>query len=114
LSEEKKKSLIKKTDATIEAFKTERLRWVLGISQVGPKIEAKKYRDITGTIMKDEMARQMIIGEIKERGPLTIKELSEATKIPPKQILRHILALRKQGIISEAGEKEDEYLYKVK
>ncbi len=114
MSEEKKKSLIKKTDATIEAFKTERLRWVLGISQVGPKIGGKKYHDITDAIMKDEMARQMIIGEIKERGPLTIKKLSEATKIPPKQILRHILALRKQGIISEAGEKEDEYLYEVK
>ena len=114
MSEKKKKSLMKKTDATIEAFKTERLRWVLGISQTGPKIEEKKYREIAETTMKDEMDRQMIIGEIKERGPLTIKELSEATKIPPKQILRHILALRKQGIVSEAGEKEDGYLYRVK
>lgn len=114
MSEEKKKKLVKKTDATIEAFKTERLRWVLGISQVGPKIDVKRYRAVTRNIMEDEMDRQMIISEIKERGSLTIKELSKATKISPKQILRHILALRKQGVISEAGEKEDEYLYKVK
>ena len=109
----KKKKLLKKTDAAIEAFKTERLRWVLGISQVGPKIDEKKYRKVTGKIMKDELERQMIIGEIKEKGPLTIKELSEATKISPKEILRHIIALRKAGTVSEAGEKEDGYLYKV-
>jgi DNA-binding transcriptional ArsR family regulator len=108
-----KKKLLKKTDAAIEAFKTERLRWVLGISQVGPKIDEKRYREVRGKIMKDELERQMIIGEIKERGPLTIKELSEATKISPKEILRHIIALRKAGAVSEAGEKEDGYLYKV-
>jgi len=114
LSERKKEKLAKKTDAAIEAFKAERLRWVMGISQVGPKIDEKRYRAVTGNIMKDEMQRQMIIGEIKERGSLTIKELSEATKIAPKEILRHIIALRKAGVISEAGEKEDGYLYKVK
>jgi len=85
-----------------------------GYHKLVQKSKKKKYREIAETTMKDEMDRQMIIGEIKERGPLTIKELSEATKIPPKQILRHILALRKQGIVSEAGEKEDWYLYKVK
>ena len=108
-----RKKLAKRTDAAIEAFKTERLRWVMGISQVGPKIDEKRYRSVTRNIMDDEIERQMIIGEIKERGPLTIKELSEATKISPKEILRHIIALRKIGVISEAGEKEGGYLYKV-
>jgi len=55
----------------------------------------------------------MIIGEIKEKGPQTIKELAEATKISPKEVLRHIIALKKIGVVSEAGEKEDAYLYKV-
>ncbi|MFB0501579.1 MAG: ArsR family transcriptional regulator [Candidatus Bathyarchaeia archaeon] len=108
----KRKELLKKTDATIEAFKTERLRWTLGISQMGVKVDEQKYRALTGKVMKDEVDRQMIIGDIKRRGPLTISELSEATKISPKEILRHIIALRKTGAISEAGEKKDEYLYK--
>jgi len=108
----KRKELLKRTDATIEAFKTERLRWTLGISQMGVKIDEQKYRAVTGNIMKDEVERQMILGEIKKRGPLTISELSQATKISTKEILRHIIALRKTGAISEAGEKEDEYLYK--
>jgi biotin operon repressor len=108
-----KKKLAKKTDAAIEAFKTERLRWVLGISQVGPKVDEQKYKAASSKIMKDELERQMIIGEIKEKGPQTIREISDATKISPKEVLRHIIALRKIGTVSEAGEKEDGYLYKV-
>jgi len=110
---EQKEKLVKKTDAAIEAFKTERLRWVLGISQVGPKVDEQKYRAVSKNIMKDEMERQMIINEIKKKGSQTIKELSEATKINPKEVLRHIIALRKIGALSEAGEKEDGYLYKL-
>lgn len=109
----KEKRLLKRTDAAIEAFKTERLRWVLGISQVGIKIDEAKYHTVTEKIMGDEIERQMILNEIRERGPLTIKELSETTDINPKEILRHIMALRKIGAISEAGEKEDGYLYRI-
>jgi len=111
LSEPRK--LIKKTDATIEALKTQRLRWVMGISQVGVKIDEKRYHEAVDNIMKDEIERQMIIGAVKERGPLTIKELSEATDIPSNRVLRHIIALRKAGTVSEVGEKEHGYLYAV-
>lgn len=107
------RKLIKKTDAAIEAFKTQRLRWVLGISQVGVKIDEDRYREVVDSIMRDEIERQMIIGAIKERGPLTIKELSEVTGIVPNQVLRHMIALRKAGTVSEVGEKEGGYLYTV-
>ena len=108
-----KNKLAKKTDAAIEAFRTERLRWVLGISQVGPNVDEQKYKAVSSKIMKDEIERQMIIGEMKEKGPQTIKDLAEATKIGPREVLRHIIALRKTGAISEAGEKDNGYLYKV-
>lgn len=104
---------LKKIVAAIEAYKTERLRWVLGQSQVGPKIDEERYHTLTEKIMRDEIERQMILQEIRERGPLTIKELSEATDMSPKEILRHIIALRKNGMLSEAGEKEDGYLYRI-
>ena len=109
----KRKKLSKRTDAAIEALKTQRLRWVMGISQVGVKIDEERYHAVVDNIMKDEIERQMIIGAIKEKGPMTIKELSEATDIPPDRILRHIIALRKAGTVSEAGEKEHGYLYAV-
>ena len=109
----KQKKLAKKTDAAIEAFKTERLRWVLGQPRIGLKIDEGKYRVVADKIMDDEIKRQMILNELRERGPLTINELSEATDISPKETLQHIIALRKNGTISEAGEKEDGYLYKI-
>jgi len=107
--------LKKTTDAAIEALKMQRLRWVMGISQVDTKlkINEERYRALVGTVMTDEIERQMMINAIKERGPLTIKEISEATNIPPSRILRHIIALRKAGTISEVGEKEHGYLYAV-
>jgi len=107
------KKMVKKTDAAIEAFKTQRVRWVMGISQTGLKIEEERYRAAADNIMKDEIERQMIIGAIKERGPLTISELSEATGVAPDKILRHMIALRKIGVVSEVGEKEHQYLYTV-
>ena len=109
----KPKKLSKRTDAAIEALKTQRLRWVMGISQVGVKIDEDRYHAVVDNIMQDEIERQMIIGAIKERGPMTIKELSETTDISPDRILRHIIALRKAGTISEVGEKEHGYLYAV-
>lgn len=109
----KRKKLSKRTDAAIEALKTQRLRWVMGISQVGVKIDEERYHAVVDNIMKDEIERQMIIGAIKEKGPMTIKELSETTDIAPDRILRHIIALRKTGIVSEVGEKEHGYLYAV-
>jgi len=107
--------LKKTTDAAIEALKTQRLRWVMGISQVETKlkINEEKYRAVVDNVMTDEIERQMMIDAIKQKGPLTIKEISEATGIPPSRILRHIIALRKAGTISEVGEKEHGYLYAV-
>lgn len=110
---EKLRRLSKRTDAAIEALKTQRLRWVMGASQVGIKIDEERYHAVVEKIMKDEIERQMIISAIRERGPLTIKELSETTDIPSSRILWHIIALRKAGTISEVGEKEHGYLYTV-
>jgi DNA-binding transcriptional ArsR family regulator len=110
---EKLKKLSRRTDAAIGALKTQRLRWVMGISQVGVKIDEERYRTVVDNVMKDEIERQMMVNAIKEKGPLTIKEISEATDIPPSRILRHIIALRKAGAISEVGEKEHGYLYAV-
>jgi len=100
-------------EAAIEAYKRQRLRWIFGVSQTEAKLDEEKYRAAVDTVMKDEIERQMIIRAIKQRGPLTIREISDAITISPDRILRHIIALRKTGVVSEAGEKEDGYLYAV-
>ncbi len=103
----------KKLDAAIEAFKSERLRWLMGLSVVGAKAsETERYNKLAEDTMVDEMRRQMLLVELRQKGPLTMKELSESTGLGRKELLDHMLALRKRGQVTEVGEKENEYVYK--
>ncbi len=103
--------LMRKMDASIEALKSQRLRWVLGISQVGIKIDEARYKAVVDSIMHDEIERYMMILAMKEKGPLTVKEMSQITKLTPTQVMRHIIALRASGMIKEVGEREHQYTY---
>ncbi|MEM3041854.1 MAG: hypothetical protein QXG97_07530 [Nitrososphaerota archaeon] len=109
----KRESLIRKTNATIEAFKSQRLRWVTGRSQTKIEIDEKRYEQVVDSIMEQEIERHMIIGAIREKGPLTVEELSQLTALPPNRIVQHIIALRKNGVIAEAGERNRQYLYQL-
>jgi len=103
----------KKTEATIEAFKSQRLRWVVGRSQIKVEIEEDKYRRTVDSIMQVETERHMITRALKEKGPLTAEELARLTGLQPNKIVQHLIALRRDGAIGEAGEKNGQYLYKV-
>lgn len=108
-----RENLIRKTNAAIEAFKSQRLRWVTGRSQIKVEIDEERYRQVVDSIMQDEIERYMIIGAIKEKGPLTVEELLQLTGLQPSRIMQHIIALRRNGIINEAGEKNRQYLYQL-
>ena len=108
-----KETLVRKTNAAIEAFKSQRLRWVTGRSQIKVEIDEGRYRKIVDSIMRDEIERHMITGAIKEKGPLTVEELSHLTSLQPVRVIQHIIALRRNGLISEAGEKNRQYLYQL-
>jgi len=103
----------RKLDAAIEAFKSERLRWIMGLSVVGAKAsETERYNQIAQDVLIGEMRREMLLVELRNSGPLTMKELSESTGLGRKELLDHMLALRKRGAVTEVGEKENEYVYK--
>lgn len=108
-----REKLIRKTNAAIDAFKSQRLRWVTGRSQIKVEIDEERYRQVVDSIMQDEIERHMIIGAIKEKGPLTVEELSQLTSLQLSRIMQHIIALRRNGIINEAGEKNRQYLYQL-
>ena len=108
-----KESLKRRTDAAIEAYKSPRVRWVMARSQVKLEIDEKRYRQAVDQIIHDEIERQMITGAIKEKGPLTIGEISQYTDLEPSTIMQHIIVLRKKGTVSEEGEKDRQYLYKL-
>lgn len=108
-----KESLVRRTNAAIEAFKSPRVRWVTGRSQIKVEIDEKKYKQMVDSIVEDEIERHMIMGDIKEKGPLTVEEISQSTGLEPSRIMQHIIALRKRGAIGEAGEKNRQYLYQL-
>ena len=108
---EKRERLKRKTDAAIDAFKSQRLRWVTGRSQIKVEIEEAKYKQTVDLIMQDELERHMITGALKEKGSLTVEEIAQLTGLHSSRIVQHIIALRKNGLVSEVGEKDRQYLY---
>ena len=105
--------LKRRTDATVEAYKSPRVRWVTARSRVKVEIDENRYQQVVDQIIHDEIEREMIKGAVKERGPLTIGEISQLTGLEASNIMQHIIVLRKKGIVSETGEKERQYLYKL-
>jgi len=103
----------KKTDAMIDAFKAQRLRWVVGRSQIKVEIEEEKYRRTVDSIMSAEVERHMITRALRENGPLTTGELAKLTALRPSTIVQHLVTLRKDGKVGEAGQKDDQYTYKL-
>jgi len=108
-----KKSLVRKTNAAIDALKSQRLRWVMGRSQIKVEIDEERYRRVVDSIMQEEIERHMITGALKEKGPLTVEELSQLTGLKSSNIVQHLIALRRNGVINEVGEKNRQYLYQV-
>jgi DNA-binding transcriptional ArsR family regulator len=77
------------------------------------EIEEQKYRQTVDLIMQVEIERHMITLALKEKGPLTPEELSQITGLQPNKTMQHLIALRRDGIVSEAGEKNNQYLYQL-
>jgi DNA-binding transcriptional ArsR family regulator len=108
-----KEILKRRTDASIEAFKSFRLRWVTGRSKVKMEIDEQKYQKILDSIMKDEIERHMITGALREKGPMTVGELAQLIDLQPNLVVQHLMALRRNGAITEVGERNRQYLYKL-
>jgi F420-non-reducing hydrogenase iron-sulfur subunit len=100
-------------EAVIDAFRAQRLRWVVGRSQLKVEIEEDKYRRTVDSIMQTEIERHMITLALKDKGALTTGELAQATGLKPSKVMQHLIALRKIGTISEVGEKNDQFLYQL-
>jgi DNA-binding transcriptional ArsR family regulator len=86
---------------------------VTGRSKVKMEIDEQKYQKILDSIMKDEIERHMITGALRERGPMTVGELAQLTDLQPNLLVQHLMALRRNGAITEVGEKNRQYLYKL-
>lgn len=55
--------------------------------------------------------RSLIIQEIRNRGPLTVEELSEITGMEKSRLLMQLIAMRQFGKVTIAGERNDQFIY---
>jgi DNA-binding transcriptional ArsR family regulator len=55
----------------------------------------------------------MILGALKGKGPLTTEEIAHLTDLQPRKIVQHLITLRRDGKVNEAGEKDSQYLYQL-
>jgi len=101
---------LKRLDAMIQSLSDERLRWLMGRGKSlvdQGKITIKEYKTIMKDILQTEMERKMIINELRP-DPLTVSEISSRIELPPKQVLKHLIALRRRSIVAITGERKGE------
>jgi len=72
-----------------------------------PRIDPKKTKEM----QERTKERNLIIQEIKSRGPLTIEELSKTVKIEKSRLLRHLITMSQFGKVQTVGERDDQFVY---
>jgi len=72
-----------------------------------PRVAPEKAKEM----QERTKERNLILGQIKTQGPLTLDELSKATGIEREKLFRHIVAMRQFGKIAIAGERDDQLVY---
>lgn len=55
--------------------------------------------------------RSLVVKEIKNKGPLTVEELSNAIGMEKSELLKHLIAMRQFGKVSIVGERDNQFVY---
>jgi hypothetical protein len=76
----------------------------------------QQYRDTVKQVqmlLKEQQAVRKALGQAMQAGPRTVPQLAEVTEIPAHEILWHIAAMKKYGLVVEHGldEADAYYLY---
>ncbi len=107
--------------AGLEAFARFRLKIALekgpnlvsGTNVYGEKLDPDVYEEIMSTYLDSELERGTILVLIRELGAMTTKDLAEKTNIPQNRILQHLLRMKRDELLTLAGESHGYILYDV-
>ena len=107
--------------AGLEAFARFRLKITLekgpnlvsGTNVYGEKLDPEVYQIMMDTYLDNELERGTILILIRELGALTAHDLAERTSIPQDRILRHLLRMKRDELLTLAGESHGYMLYDV-
>ena len=112
----KEKTNLKQVEAAMDAFGSERLRWLLGKGDVllnKGELADEKYDELVQKTVRDEVERSYI-AKILEAAPATVSSLAKATKMETDRIVWNLLAMLKWGRAEIVGKEGHEYLYGIK
>jgi ferredoxin/DNA-binding MarR family transcriptional regulator len=107
--------------AGLEAFARFRLKITLekgpnlvsGTNVYGEKLDPEVYQAMMDSYLDSELERGTILVLIRELGSMAVKDLAERTSIPPDRILRHLLRMKRDELLTIAGESHGYILYDV-
>ncbi len=107
--------------AGLEAFARFRLKITLekgptlvsGTNVYGEKLDPEVYQIMMDTYLDNELERGTILILIRELGALTAHDLAERTNIPRDRILSHLLRMKRDELLTIAGESHGYLLYDV-
>ncbi len=105
--------------AAIAAAQGEKLRWVVA-KQTEFATKGNRYGEVFSRheldrmldgIVADEVMAQQILALLNEE-PASVKEVAASLKLPPPQVLRSMLALRRKGLVTLSGVQGSSPMYK--
>ncbi len=107
--------------AGLEAFARFRLKIALekgpslvsGTNVYGEKLDPEFYEAMMSNYLDSELERGTILVLIRELGAMTAKDLADRTPIPQDRILQHLLRLKRDELLTLAGESHGYILYDV-
>ncbi len=102
--------------AAIDAFGSERLRWLIGKGDILVQngiLNDERFQSLIDATVKDEIERYSI-EQVLRTQPTTITKMSKILKIEKDCILWHLLAMIKWNRVEIVGVEKNEYVYALK
>ncbi len=107
--------------AGLEAFTRFRLKITLekgpnlvsGLNAYGEQLDSEKYKQIMDNYLVTELERGTLLILIREIGAMTTKDLAEKSRIPQDRVLQHLLRMKRDELLTIAGEEHGYILYDV-
>lgn len=107
--------------AGLEAFARFRLKIALekgpnlveGTNVYGEKLDPKKYEQIMDSYLNNELERGTMLILIRDLGAMSAETLAEKTGIPQDRVFRHLLRMKRDELLTLAGEEHGYVLYDV-
>jgi Fic family protein len=72
-----------------------------------PRVDPQKTKEM----QERNKERSLIVQEMKNRGSLTVEDLSKTVGIEKSKILKHLIAMRQFGKVQVVGERDNQLVY---